>query len=172
MNRGVFTGLGLVGFVFPARESHTPAVGRRAAIRLLLLLPLLALVFTGCALKDAKDDAQAVVTSYFQSMATANYDAAMINYDPEFFKKSSREAWKKFLTKNASKLGAYKKHTINGWRIFRRADAPKASFVELQCKSVYANNTALEKFTLCRQPGDTEFRIIAHTIDSVALRSD
>ena len=64
-------------------------------------------------------------------------------------------------------LGSYKSHLIFGRQQFQDAREYGAGTVAvLQCQTTYANYPAWERFTLLKIPGDAEYKIVDHSIQS------
>lgn len=131
---------------------------------------LLASILTGCGLKEAKQDAEKVVTRHFQALATNNVKAAMADYSSDFFNRTPQAEWAKALENLNTKLGAYQGYSVQGCSVFKKAGTLTiGTTVSLRCQVTYANHPATETFTLFKSSLDDDFKIIAHRINSDGL---
>lgn len=139
----------------------------------LTLLVLVGGLFGGCGFKQAKLDSEAVLTRHFQTIATNGFETANADYGSQFFKQISKEKWVTLLTKVESKLGPYKSHTIQGWRVFQNANTSgSGTTVAITCRVTYAKHTATESFTLFKGTGESDFKIVGHKISSTGLLAE
>ena len=124
----------------------------------------------GCGLVQNSKDAEAVVAHHFQTIATNGFDAAMADYAPRFFEKTSKEDWTRALSRLNGRLGAYQSYTVTSWNIVRNAGTTgSGTTVTLQCDVKYSRHSATEKFTIFKGLSDSGFKIVGHHIDSSAL---
>jgi hypothetical protein len=134
------------------------------------LFALAALTLGGCSFAQDKKDAEAVLTRHFQTISTNDFDAAMAAYSPQFFEKTTKDEWTKALTKLSGKLGTYQSHTITAWRVFQNIGTSGAgTTVSLQCEVTYSKHPATESFTLFKGASDSDYKIVGHNINSIAL---
>src|SRR6185436_3431525 len=155
----------------------TPLVGscfpNRTSIFTLSLLALTLALLPGCGSKQAKKDAEAVLTRHFQTLATNDFNAALTDYAPQFFQKTTKEEWGKVLSRLTPKLGAYQSHTVTGWRVFKNAGTLGAgTTVSLQCQVNYSKHPATESFILFKGITDSSYKIIGHNINSTTLLTE
>jgi hypothetical protein len=114
-----------------------------------------------------------VLTRHFQTIATNGFESALVDYGPEFFQKTTKDEWKKALTKLSDKLGTYQSHTVTGWHVFKNASAIGAgTTVSLQCQVTYSKHPATESFALFKGLGDSDYKIVGHQINSTALLTE
>jgi hypothetical protein len=131
------------------------------------------LLFGGCGFTQGKKDAEAVLARHFQTIATNGFDTALTDYGAPFFQKTTKDEWKKALTKLNDKLGTYQGHTVTGWRVFKNAGTTgSGTTVSLQCQVSYSKHPATESFTLFKGVGDSEYKIVGHQINSTALLTE
>jgi len=127
----------------------------------------------GCGFMQSKTDAEKVLTRHFQTIATNGYDTAMTDYGSLFFQKTTKDEWTKALEKLNAKLGSYQSHSIASWRVFKNAGATGAgTTVSLQCQVTYSKHSATENFTLVRGLTDSDYKIVGHFINSIALLTE
>src|SRR5689334_5178490 len=113
----------------------------------LALLVVTAWLPGGCASTQAEKDAHAVRARHLQCLSTNGFDTAMIDYGAQFFQKTTKDEWRKALTKLNDKLGTYQSHTVSGWRVFKNAGTSGAgTTVSLECQVTYSKHSATEGF--------------------------
>ena len=138
-----------------------------------LLLTSWLLCLAGCGITKSKQDADMVLTRHFQAVSTNDLVAALNDYGSQFFQGTSKEEWRKVLSRLNAKMGAYQSHTITGWRSFTKAGSfGSGTTVTLQCQVIYARHSAKETFTLFKGLTDSGYKIIAHQIDGAALLTE
>jgi hypothetical protein len=125
-----------------------------------------------CGFNQAKQDGEKLVARHFQAVATNGYQAGVADYGNDFFKTVSREEWTKSLANLNSKLGAYQKHAIASWRVFRKVGSRPGTTVTFQCQVTYSKYPATETFTLFKGASESEYKIIGHQITSDGLLKD
>ncbi len=131
------------------------------------------LLFGGCGFTKGKKDGEAVLTRHFQNIATNGFDTALTDYGTQFFLKTTKDEWRKALTKLSDKLGTYQSHTVTGWRVFKNVSTSGAgTTVSLQCQVTYSKHPATESFTLFKGVGDSDYKIVGHQINSTALLTE
>ena len=131
------------------------------------------LLLGGCGFTQGKKDGEAVLTRHFRTIATNGFDTALTDYGTQFFQKTSKDEWRKALTKLSDKLGAYQSHTVTGWRVFKNASTSgSGTTVSLQCQVAYSKHPATESFTLFKGAGDSDYKIVGHQINSTALLTE
>jgi hypothetical protein len=137
-----------------------------------LLIPV-SLMLAGCGFVQGKKDAEALLTRHFQAVSTNGFDTALDDYSPQFFQKTTKEEWRKALTKLNEKLGVYQSHSVTGWRVFKNATPSGAgTTVLLQCEVTYTKHPATESFTLFKGFGESDYKIVRHQINSTGLLTE
>jgi hypothetical protein len=138
-----------------------------------LVLSAIVLLSAGCGITKGKKDGEAVLTRHFQTIATNGFDTALTDYSAQFFQKTSKDQWRKALTKLNEKLGTYQSHTVTAWRVFSNAGITgSGTTVSLQCQVNYSKYPATESFTLFKAVGASDYKIVAHQINSTALLTE
>lgn len=138
-----------------------------------LVLSAVLLLSGGCGFIKGKKDGEAVLTRHFQTIATNGFDTAVADYGAQFFQKTSKDEWRKALSKVTEKLGTYQSHTVTGWRVFKNAGITGAgTTVSLQCQVNYSKHSATESFTLFKGIGSSDYKIVGHQINSTALLTE
>ncbi len=136
----------------------------------LALLGFCSAALTGCGIAKAKQDSGKVLARHFLVISTNGYAEALGDYGSQFFQGASKEEWKEALARLTAKLGEYQGHTITAWRVFTKAGTVgSGTTVELQCQVTYSKRSANETFTLFKGMTGSEYKIIGHQIDGVAL---
>ncbi|MEQ2005548.1 MAG: hypothetical protein ABMA26_02020 [Limisphaerales bacterium] len=129
-----------------------------------------ALALSGCGFKEAKLDAEKVVSRHFQMVSTNGFEVSLVDYGPQFFTKVKKEDWLTTMGKLSAKLGDYRSHRVTGYRVFKNTSTSgSGTSVALVCETTYTKHPAQEKFTLFRASGETEFKIVGHFISSAGL---
>jgi hypothetical protein len=140
---------------------------------LALVLSAVLLLSGGCGITKGKKDGEAVLTRHFQTIATNGFDTALTDYGAQFFQKTSKDEWRKALSKLNEKLGTYQSHTVTGWRVFQNAGTfGSGTTVSLQCQVNYSKHQATESFTLFKALGASDYKIVGHQINSTALLTE
>ena len=146
---------------------------RTRVLRLVTVLGtagVLCALTASCGLSKARDDAEKVLARHFQMISTNGYGAAMTDYGGQFFARTGRDQWEETLRGITSKLGPFRGYMITQWGVSRRAGGVGAGlYVRLVCQDPYGESVAAEDFTLLKGPGESEFKIIAHHINSPGL---
>jgi hypothetical protein len=138
----------------------------------LVLFPVV-LLLASCGFTKGKKDGEAVLTRHFQTIATNGFETALTDYGAQFFQKTTKDEWRKALTKLTDKLGTYQSHTVTGWRVFKNASTGgSGTTVSLQCQVIYSKHPATESFTLFKAVGDSDYKIVGHQINSTALLTE
>jgi hypothetical protein len=137
-----------------------------------VLFPI-ALLLGGCGFAQGKKAGEAVLIRHFQTIATNGFDTALTDYSAQFFQKTTKDEWRKALTKINDKLGAYQNHTVTSWRVFKNVGPSSVgTTVSLQCQVNYSKHPATESFTLFKGAGDSDYKIVGHQINSTALLTE
>ncbi|MDB6111387.1 MAG: hypothetical protein JWR69_3137 [Pedosphaera sp.] len=130
-------------------------------------LLLVSVALGGCGLVHAKQDADKVLARHFQAIATNGFDAAMADYAPKFFQKTSKDEWTKSLSRLGGKLGTYQSYSITGFRANQNAGTfGSGTTITLQCQIKYSKYPATETFTLFKGLTDSDYKIVNHSINS------
>ncbi len=135
-------------------------------------MAILAMV-AGCGLVQDTQDAEKVVAHHFQLLATNGVETALADYGDDFFKGTSREKWRGTLKQVDDKLGTFENYSTLNWNVSKNAGTTgSVTTVELICHVKYSRQEAQETFKLAKKDAETQFKIIAHRIDSKAQLGD
>jgi hypothetical protein len=132
-----------------------------------------AMLLGGCGFVQSTQDAEKVVARHFQELATNGVDVAMTDYGDAFFKKTTKQEWRKALSNLGQKLGTYQSDTITSWRVFKNAGTTgSGTTVTLQFQVTYSKHKATENFTLFKGITDSDYKIVGHQINSTGLLTE
>lgn len=125
---------------------------------------------SGCGIKHASRDAEKALSLHFERISTNGFEAGIADYGDSFYTKVSKEEWKKTLSNIHAKLGDYRSYSITSWHVRKQANATGTGiFVVLKCKTVYSRFDAQEQFTLWKGIGDSDYKIVGHSLKSKGL---
>ena len=145
----------------------------KSATRTLAAAWCAAFVLAGCGFAESKRDAEAVLNRHFQALAAGDIPAALADYGARFFQETTEDEWANALTKLSEKLGPYQSHSVTSWHVSKKAGTSgSGTTVSLECQVTYARHPAKETFSLFKGPGDSDYAIIAHKIDALALLTE
>jgi len=117
-------------------------------------------------LKKPQKDAEAVVTAYFQALATNGYAEAVANIGPQAFQKMSREQWIQAQQDFSSKRGSYLNHKFKRRTVrLKVGTSDTTTTVTVECQVTYSKHTDTETFSLLKGPTDGDFKIVGHKLD-------
>src|SRR6266487_5339278 len=127
-------------------------------------------LLSGCGLGQARKDAEKVVARHFQTIATNGYAAAVADYGPQAFQKTTREQWIEMQPKIAAKLGTYVSHTMKLGKLQKKmGSSGSTTTVVLTCEVTYSKHSATETFTLVKGRTGRDFKIIGHSVNSAGF---
>jgi hypothetical protein len=131
------------------------------------------LFLVGCGFSESKKEAEGVVSRHFQAIAAGDFEAALADYGEPFYQRIARDDWSKVLANLTEKLGAYQSHSVTTWRARKNAGTSgSGTTVSLQCEVTYSKHPATETFTLFKGAGDSDFAIVGHNINAMALLAE
>ncbi|SRR6266511_529127 len=118
-------------------------------------------------LKKPKKDAEAVVTAYFQAIATNGYAEAAAHFGAQAFQKMSREQWIQAQQDFSSKRGNYVNHKFKRSTVgLKVGTSDTTTTVTVECQVTYSQHNDIETFSLTKGPTDGDFKIVGHKLGS------
>ena len=136
-----------------------------ASCRKVFLLAVMTSFVIGCGLGAGKEDAEHVVSSYFETVKVKNYDEALNFYSEDFFKGTDPNKWRLVLEKVMAKLGDLQSYKLVHWDGRSQIGQGAGVYTNLQYKVTYTNGQALETFGLFK-PSGKKTKIMGHDIRS------
>lgn len=116
-----------------------------------------------------KVEAEKVAKRHFEAIARKDYDAALADYSPDFFKITARDKWLKVLAEKTAGCGEFISYVVDGgnlnyWAGVSSEGKKPGATVELRCDVTYRKVATRETFTLFKGFSEPRLQIIAHNI--------
>jgi hypothetical protein len=132
-----------------------------------ILLLILLIFASGCGLiMKEKQNTDAFMESYFETIKRRDFQGALKFYSEKFFEVISPEAWLSALKDINSKLGNLQSYTLLSWNITKNL---QGTSYKIKYKVKYAKHIAEETFILYRPIGSKQIKIQAHHIKPSGL---
>ena len=136
--------------------------------RLFLCIPLLLSVLCGCGVFQAKPEAEALVTRYFNAIKSGAYQDAVPLFSEEFYQETSKEELVKSLEKLPGKFGTLEKYEQVSYRL-EANPSRGGTIVTLVYQVKYSHFETEETFVVLKPRPAEPASIIAHTIKAEGL---
>jgi hypothetical protein len=118
----------------------------------------------GGAVRAAKIDSEKLLARHYDLIHAGAYDAALAEYDPEFFANSSQASWRRSLEQVTTQLGEFRSYRAISWEITETHGTGAGINVIVACDVEYAKGHLREQLRLRRIKGDDALKIVAHSI--------
>jgi len=113
--------------------------------------------------KKPQKDAEAVVTAYFQAIATNGYAEAAALFGEQAFQQMSREQWLQVQPEFVAKRGSYVSHKVKRSTVrLKTGTSDSTTTVVVECQVTYSQHNDMETFSLIKGPADADFKIVGH----------
>lgn len=117
-----------------------------------------------------KNNAEEVLSGYYQAVGNNDIDLALSFFSDEFFQLTPREEWKETLISIRDQMGVLEDWNQQSWHINKSSSdfscEETTTELEFEYETVYANGNAIETFTVIKLPGESEYAIFGHSIDT------
>ena len=154
---------------------HMPTRARATSMLLLILGGLI----PGCVPGDEmlggtpeQRDAEKVVGHYFSAIATNGLTTALQDYGERFFQHTTRADWIQRLAQLRAEQGTFRSYDLSGRTLTTTTGASGTDTkVSLLFQVTYSKGSTAEEFTLAKDINGSDYRIIAHKIDTSNSRA-
>lgn len=123
----------------------------------------------GCAHAKEKEVAEKCLDRHFAALKSRTFEAALADYDNQFFSEVTRAEWRVALTSVVEKLGSFRSYKVTSSGLSYKQVAGPGSYLRYQVAVTYSKHPSDETFYLFRKEGSTQYKIVGHQIDADGL---
>jgi hypothetical protein len=122
-----------------------------------------------CGLRRDKAVAEQVASRYYQCLMRRDWEGAMNQCWPEFYRAMGRDRTIQLHGRMNAKLGDLRRYDLVGWQFHKQVGAGAGTYLELRYETVYASYPGQEVIVLFRPPWAEEFKLLSHDVNSPGL---
>jgi hypothetical protein len=138
------------------------------------LVILVIVIFSGCSIREDKNNAESIASSYFEAIKNVDFNMALTFYSSNFFEKTPRENALENLQLMTNKFGKLISYELKAWRVNNivkgGGNIEAGTFVSLTYEITHTNYLVTEELHLFRPSSSKEMKIQGYGIISSSKR--